>query len=749
MSKRSLLFEILTVIVLINFSALLRAQNQQNNASAGHLFQNPSLPIDVRVNDLVSKLTLEEKISQLQHTSAAIPRLGIPQYNWWNECLHGVARNGIATVFPQAIGMAATFNPALIQQEAEIISTEARAKYYEAVSINSRDIYQGLTFWSPNINIFRDPRWGRGQETYGEDPFLTSEIGKAFVKGLQGDDPKYFKVIATAKHFAVHSGPESQRHKFDAWPSKRDLYETYLPAFEALVTEAKVYSVMTCYNRVFGTPSSANTFLFKDILREKWNFKGYVVSDCWAISDIYSFHNFVPTAEKAAALSLLAGTDLSCGPEYGSLGKALTAGYISEYDLNIAVKRLFEARFRLGLFDPDDLCKYASIKPTDNNTAANRSFALEVARQSIVLLKNSVPVGSKQSILPILQKTKTIAVIGPYANDTSVLLGNYNGIPSNPVTILQGIRNMATVKAKIFYAKGVERPEIEALDSAKRELTTDNLTREALTIAQKCDVVVFVGGISPNLEGEEMDVKVEGFHAGDRTTLDLPKNQLSLLEQLHKTGKPVVLVLTGGSALALNWAQQNLSAIIQTWYPGEEGGNALAEVLFGKTNPAGRLPVTFYKSVNDIPAFEDYSMNGRTYKYFSGEPLYAFGFGLSYTSFNYNSILLNKNVATVMDTIKLTVSVTNNGKFDGDEVVQIYFKQPTELEGQPIKSLVAFKREHFHKGETKTIDFLIPVNRLRHFDSNLDDYSIAKGLFEFYAASSSDNIKLKTELKIR
>jgi beta-glucosidase len=702
-------------------------------------FYNSDLPIQVRVDDLVSRLTLDEKVAQMQHTSPAIERLGIPQYNWWNECLHGVARNGTATVFPQAIGMAATFNPELINREADIISTEARAKYYEAIDKGSHKIYQGLTFWSPNINIFRDPRWGRGQETYGEDPFLTSEIGKAFVKGLQGNDPHYFKVIATAKHFAVHSGPESERHKFDAWPSQRDLYETYLPAFEVLVKEAGVYSVMTCYNRIYGTPSSASAFLFQNILRGKWGFKGYVVSDCWAISDMYNFHNFVPSAEKAAALSLRAGTDLSCGPEYGSLLKALELGYITEYEVDVAVKRLFEARFRLGLFDEPDKVTYSSISLHDYDTQANQLFAREVARQSIVLLKN------ENSILPFSPKIRSIAVIGPYANDTSILLGNYNGIPSHPSTILNGIINRAGKKVKVNYCQGVYTPEVQVKRGEMGNHASDDSFIEALRMAAKADVTIFVGGISPNLEGEELDVRVSGFLAGDRTTLDLPQNQIDFLEKLKTIGKPIILVLTNGSALAVNWGQQNAAAIVEAWYPGEEGGNAVAQVLFGDYNPAGRLPVTFYKSVEDLPSFNDYSMKGRTYKYFEGTPIYAFGYGLSYTSFKYSKVeVVSQNILTTKDSIKLAVTICNSGQSAGDEVVQVYVKQPENLKDQPIRSLVAFERVNFSKGETKTVMFTIPVSRLRHFDTETDDYSVAEGNYNFLIGASSDDIRLKT-----
>jgi len=725
------------VILILSITINLEAQDWRSFNSLP--FMDTSLSLQQRVSDLISRLTPEEKIQQLQHTAPAIERLGIPAYNWWNECLHGVARNGIATVFPQAIGMAATFNPELISREADVISTEARAKYKEAISKNEHGIYQGLTFWSPNINIFRDPRWGRGQETYGEDPYLTSRIGIAFVKGLQGNDPHYLKVVSTAKHFAVHSGPESQRHRFDAWPSQTDLYETYLPAFEALVKEAGVQSVMTCYNRVYGTPSSANEFLFKDILRAKWGFKGYVVSDCWAISDMYNFHHFVTSAEQAATLSLRAGTDLSCGPEYGSIAKALELGYLTEREVNVSLSRLFEARFRLGMFDPPAIVKYASIPVSANNTEANRQLAREVARQSIVLLKN------QSHTLPLSKKLKNIAVIGPYANDTSVLLGNYNGIPSQPVTLLQGIRNKAGKSFKVTYAQGVDKPQVQALRADSADFINDPAFTEALKMASKADVIIFTGGISPDLEGEEMDVKVPGFAAGDRTSLDLPYNQECMIEQLKHTGKPLVLVLTNGSALALNRAGELADAIVETWYPGEEGGNALADVIFGDYNPAGRLPVTFYKAVSDLPDFEDYSMKGRTYRYFAGSPLYAFGFGLSYTSFTYS----NFEILNTGDSLTLTVTVQNSGKFSGDEVVQFYVKQPESIDHQPIKSLVAFQRVYIKAGKDTRIKVSVPITRLRHFDSQLNDYSVASGKFIFMAGAASDDIRLQTVIEIK
>lgn len=739
------------MILLLSFNLLTISLFSQDvkTGSRNPKYLDTKLSFAERASDLVSRLTLEEKILQMQYNAPAIPRLGIPEYNWWNECLHGVARNGIATVFPQAIGMAATWNPELIHKEADIIATEARAKYYEAISKGEHGIYQGLTFWSPNINIFRDPRWGRGQETYGEDPFLTASIGKAFVTGLQGDDPKYFKVISTAKHFAVHSGPEPDRHHFDAWPSMRDLYETYLPAFEALVKDAKVYSVMSCYNRVYAVPSSANTFLLKDILRDKWGFKGYVVSDCWAVSDFYNFHKFVPSADKASALAVRAGCDLACGNEYVHLNEAIKSGYLSESDLDISLTRLFEARMKLGMFDPPSMVPYASIPPSANNTKENSEFARNVARESIVLLKN------ENNLLPLSKKVKTIAVIGPYANDTSVLLGNYNGIPSAPVTLLQGIMNQVGKGVKsVQYRIGVERPEILARliqsDETGAMKEQEKLAEEALKAASGADVVIFIGGISPNLEGEEMDVKVEGFSGGDRTNLDLPSGQVKLLQRLKTTGKPIVLVLTNGSALSFAWAKENIPAIVETWYPGQEGGNALADVIFGRYNPAGRLPVTFYNSVNDLPAFDDYSMDGRTYKYFKGKPLYAFGYGLSFTSFNYTGLKIDKPVVTSTDEdVVVTVKVTNSGKLDGDEVVQLYIRQPENLKGQPVKSLAAFRRVNIKAGESADVQLKLPVSQLRHFDTVAGEYRIEPGEYTLMAGSSSDDIKLTTKLKVK
>jgi beta-glucosidase len=637
-------------------------------------------------------------------------------------------------VFPQAIGMAATWNPELIHREAEIISTEARAKHYEAIAKNEHKIYQGLTFWSPNINIFRDPRWGRGQETYGEDPYLTAQIGTSFVKGLQGTNDRYFKVIATAKHFAVHSGPESSRHSFDAWPSETDLYETYLPAFEALVRDAKVYSFMGAYNRLYATPACASDLLMDKLLRDKWGFDGYVVSDCWAISDFYKFHKFVPDAAKASALAVKAGTDLACGHEYNNLTEAVKLGYISEAEIDVSVRRLFTARMKLGMFDPQEMVPYAAIKPTYNNTPENGSFSRSVARESIVLLKND------KSTLPLSKKLKSLAVIGPYADELSVLLGNYNGDPSHPVTLLQGIRNVAGKRMKVGYAIGVDPPEKLVSDSTRKSLQT-KLEAEALKLAAASEVIVFIGGISPDLEGEEMPVAIDGFSGGDRTHLDIPASQQQLLEKLILLKKPVVLVLTNGSALSVTWAKKNIPAIVECWYPGQEGGNALADVLFGDYNPAGRLPVTFYQSVNDIPPFEDYGMAGRTYRYFGGEPLFAFGHGLSYTKFDYSGFRSVSPVVEAGKTVTVKVVVTNSGSYDGDEVVQLYLRQPEAVASRPVKSLVAFQRVHLKKGETKEVSLTIEPEQMRHYDTRKGDYAIAKGTYELLIGASSDDIR--------
>lgn len=821
----------------------------------GEIYLNPDAPLDARVADLVSRMTLEEKIAQMQNAAPAIPRLRVPEYNWWNECLHGVARAGRATVFPQAIGMAASWDAALMRSVAEAISDEARAKHHEFVRRGKRNIYQGLTFWTPNINLFRDPRWGRGMETYGEDPYLTGKMAAAFIRGLQGDDPKYLKVVATAKHYAVHSGPESERHTFDARVSERDMKESYLPQFERAVKEGGAWSVMCAYNRVDGEAACANPRLEDVILRKEWGFPGYIVSDCGAIDDIYRRHKVVGTRAEASALAVKAGTDLDCGSEYAGLREAVEKGLISEAEIDRSVKRLFEARFRLGMFDPPERVKWAQIPYSVNDSAAHGALALEMARKSMVLLKN------EKGLLPLKKNLKTLAVIGPDANDAEVMLGNYNGDPSAPVTPLEGIRRKAGARTKVIYARGsdlaagipsFETVPAEALfhdedgvrkpglrgeyfgtagftgvdlrpsgfarpnpgqsaaaaqmpqplfartdakvdfrwwDGAPREGMNDDdfgvrwtgyvvppvtgeyrlgangfnafelyldgkriarannlhergyedsavrleagkayalrldfhhylndadirlvwrkpgedLESEALKAVRAAEAVVLVLGLSPRLEGEEMRVPVEGFKGGDRVTLGLPKTQETLLEKVLATGKPVVVVLMNGSALAARQAKEKAPAILEAWYPGQAGGTAIADVLFGDYNPAGRLPVTFYASEEQLPAFNNYDMKGRTYRYFEGEPLWPFGYGLSYTRFTYSGL---EAAPSADGGLKVSVEVRNAGRRDGEEVVQVYVTQKG-VEGAALRSLTGFERVPLKMGEKKTVSFVI------------------------------------------
>lgn len=688
-------------------------------------YQNPKLPVGKRVDDLVSRMTLQEKVSQMLNQAPAIERLGIPAYDWWNEALHGVARNGVATVFPQAIGLAATWDTELHLKVATVISDEARAKHHEAVRNGVHRIYAGLTFWSPNINIFRDPRWGRGQETYGEDPCLTGRLGVAFVKGMQGNDRKYLKTVATPKHYAVHSGPEPARHGFDVTVSEADLWNTYLPAFEACVREGKAESIMCAYNAYAGKPCCTNARLQQEILRKQWGFKGYIVSDCDAVADVFTGHKAVSKPEEAAALSLKAGTDLNCGGTFGALPGAVSLGLISEQDIDVAVKRLFTARFRLGMFDPPEMVKWARIPFSVNDAPEHDRLALRAAQESIVLLKNEGPV------LPLSKSLRRIAVIGPNADDVEVLLGNYNGNPSHPVTVLKGIRDKAAAfGAEVTYARGCELAS-EAPDRAR-----------ALELAREADAVILVLGIHPRLEGEEMDVRVPGFAGGDRLTLDLPAAQQSLMEDVVKTGRPVVLVLMSGSALSVNWADRHVPAIVQAWYPGQQGGAAVADILFGDVNPSGRLPVTFYRSVDDLPPFEDYSMAGRTYRYFRGTALYPFGHGLSYTSFRYEGLRLDKPAAAGKP-VTATLKVTNAGKVAGAEVVQFYIVPPDpEVDGL-IKQLAAFTRVTLKPGQSSVVKVSLPESAFARYHEAAGSVTVAPGEYEVQVGASSADIRLK------
>jgi beta-glucosidase len=808
-------------------------------------YKDPALPIEKRVDDLVARMTLEEKVSQMMNTAPAIARLDVPEYEWWNEGLHGVARAGYATVFPQAIGLAATWDTNLMAQVADVISTEARAKHNEFVRHNERGRYKGLTFWSPNINIFRDPRWGRGQETYGEDPYLTSRLGVEFVKGLQGNDPKYLKVVATPKHYAVHSGPEPERHSFDAKVYERDLRETYLPAFRATVLEAQAGSVMCAYNRTNTEPCCANNRLMVDILRKEWGFNGYVVSDCGAITDIWKGHQFAKSEAAASALAVKVGTDLACGREYASLIQAVKDGLISEAEIDVSLKRLMTARFRLGMFDPPEMVAYSRIPFSENDSPAHRELSLKAARESIVLLKN------EHNALPLKKDVKTIAVIGPNADAPEVLLGNYNGQPSKSVTPLAGIQSKVSATTKVLYSPGMFKigasttpvsssaltvsgagsaaglkgeyfdsgpmkdepvlvrtdaevnfdwgslnpapgisednfsvrwtgkltpPEsgnytLGAAGNGRMRLFVDGqifvedianrrtktitkpisleagrvydirfeysenannfaaakliwalpsgsrmLHDEALSKARQADVVVMVLGIAPSVEGEEMEVKLEGFRGGDRTDIALPKPQEELLKEVHALGKPVVVVLLNGSALAVNWANDNVAAIVDAWYPGEEGGTALADVLFGDYNPGGRLPVTFYKSVDQLPPFTDYSMQGRTYRYFKGNPLYPFGFGLSYTNFTYDNLKLSANRIKAGAGLTITAEVCNAGRQPGDEVVQLYVTDVAASVPVPIRSLAGVKRVFLKPGETQKVSFALTREQMSIID---------------------------------
>lgn len=857
------------------------------------VYQDLSKSFEARAADLVSRMTLEEKVAQMGNDAPAIARLGVPKYEWWNEALHGVARAGAATVFPQAIGMAASFDDQMMFEIATAISDEARAKHHEFARRGLRNRYQGLTFWSPNINIFRDPRWGRGQETYGEDPWLTSRIGVAFVKGLQGDDPKYRKVDATAKHFAVHSGPEADRHHFDVHPSERDLYETYLPAFQALVQEGGAVSVMGAYNRVYGESASASPRLLQQILRKEWGFEGYVVSDCDSIEDIFKHHKIVATAPEAAALGVRYGCDLDCGKTYNELLPAVKQKLISEAEIDRALRRLMLTRFQLGMFDPPERVRWAQIPYSVNQSPKHDQLALRAARSSIVMLKN-------EGMLPLARDVRTLAVIGPTADEIMSLLGNYYGTPAAPVTILQGIRDAVSSQTKIIYSRGTDlvegreepravplidssflRPEagstqqglkgeyfrgrefagapaMTRVDSRiafrwDRGAPTDDLAArgelsneqslagddfsvrwtgqllpptsgkyelavgandgvrlyldgkllvngwetnervrshsvsvdlqsgrayevkleyfedirdaevrlgwrrpgakppfdEALEAARQADAVVFVGGLTGDVEGEEMKVSYPGFAGGDRTDLRLPGSQRKLLEALQATGKPIALVLTGGSALAVDWAQQRLPAILMAWYPGQRGGTAVADVLFGNVNPSGRLPVTFYKENEKLPAFDDYAMQGRTYRYFTGQPLYPFGHGLSYTRFEYGDLKLDRASLGADGSLQATLTIKNVGKRAGDEIVQLYLAPVHPKRARAVKDLRGVKRVALQPGQSGSVSFTIrPTADLRHYDVDAKRYAVDAGRYEVQVGASSADIRARQEFTV-
>ncbi|MFZ0963110.1 MAG: glycoside hydrolase family 3 C-terminal domain-containing protein [Terriglobia bacterium] len=846
------------------------AQTKPENPSPAYL--DPSLPVEKRVDDLISRMTLEEKVSQMRDHAVAIPRLRVPKYDWWNEGLHGVAFAGYATNFPQVIGMAATWDTGLVHQMGETVSTEARAKYNEAMRKDQHETFFGLTFWAPNINIFRDPRWGRGQETYGEDPFLTGRMGVAFVSGMQGNDPKYFRVVSTPKHFDVHSGPESLRHSFNVDASPHDLEDTYLPAFRAAVTEAHAQSVMCAYNAVDGTPACANTMLLRDHLRDAWKFDGYVVSDCAALADIFNGHHYSADMPHAAAAAVKAGADLECGYRAGqafpSLIDAVHEGLIREADLDNALRRLFRARFKLGMFDPPSSFAYGRIPAREVNSPEHRQLSLRAARESIVLLKN------QDHILPLKGGITRIAVVGPTAELVQSLQGNYNGPPPSPVYPLEGIEKRFS-SARVAYAQGstlvqglavpIEHTALHPASGSGDGLTgeyfhspdlsgTPVLTRtdrhvnfnwdkvipvngmqrdnysvrwsgsftppapgdyklgvranycyscenaegfrlyldgkllvesggktaqegavieapvtfsdtqprpirleyfhktgsagidltwqapaavlrhQAVEAAKESEVTIAFVGLSPSLEGEEMAVKLAGFSGGDRTSIDLPAAQEDLLKALAATGKPLVVVLQNGSALAVNWAQQHADAILEAWYPGEEGGTAIAETLAGVNNPAGRLPVTFYSSVDQLPPFEDYSMQNRTYRYFQGKPLYGFGYGLSYSTFEYSNLQLSAPQVQAGDPLAVQVDVRNSSETAGDEVAELYLEFPS-IAGAPARALRGIARVHLLPGANGHLTFTLNPRDLSMVNEH-GDHVVAPGDYTIFVGGA-------------
>jgi beta-glucosidase len=854
------------------FAAALCAAAFAAAAESRPAYLDPSQPQEARIRDLLSRMTVEEKGSMMQNTTPGVPRLGIPKYDWWSEALHGVANAGKATVFPQAIGLAAMWDESLHGEIAHVIGVEGRAKFNGYVGTSSEGtIFHGLTFWSPNINIFRDPRWGRGQETYGEDPFLTSRLGVAFVHGLQGNDATYLQAAACAKHYAVHSGPESLRHIMDVSPPAADLYETYLPAFEALVREGHVEIVMTAYNSLNGTPCSINPLLYSELA--KWGFNGHVTSDCGSVGDLKNTYKRAANDAEAEALVLKAGMNVTCGGEGPGVAAAVKQGLLTETQVNERVTPLLRTMFRLGFFDPKDRVPFNQIKPTENDTPEHGALALRAARESIVLLKND-------GVLPLRSGAyHRVAVIGPNASSVPVLVGNYNGEPSHPVTVLDGLRASLGSDVQIDYLHGCdyaampdrERPlatswlhgefysnrSLEgkpaadrwdrpiSFDFAKAHLPQNHLPpgiaadamsarwsgtiptkmagdyrfvvrgrggfrlklgdetvidawtppagqedterrvvathrlaenatvpikleyatgqgpgmislewstprgdteiEEAIATAKRADLVIFVGGLSAELEGEEMDVPYEGFAGGDRTQIELPAMQEQLLEKLQGLGKPVVFICMSGSAVATPWAKEHVNAIVQSFYPGQAGGTAIAEVLLGKYNPAGRLPLTFYRSTKDLPPFAEYRMENRTYRYFQGEPLYPFGYGLSYTTFTYANLRLSPRTD---GTVTATVDVTNAGERDGDEVVQLYATPPAASHPREREALCGFRRIHLAKGETKTVAITVPTSALRRWNTEQQQYEIPAGDWTLRAGASSADLRQSANVKL-
>lgn len=685
-------------------------------------FRNPDLPVEQRVTDLLSRLTLEEKVNLMKHDAPAVPRLGIPAYNWWNEALHGVARTPEkVTVFPQAIAMAATFDPEGLQRVGDIASTEGRALFNEALAAGKGiPQYRGLTYWTPNINIFRDPRWGRGQETYGEDPYLTAKMGAAMVRGLEGSGPFYLKAVACAKHYAVHSGPEGNRHVFDARVSPHDLWDTYLPAFRELVVKAKVHGVMCAYNRLDGQPCCGHNELLQDILRNQWHFNGYVTSDCWAVNDFAHNHKTHSNDTEAVADAVLSGTDLECGNLYPRLVQAVEQGIITEKEINVSLARLLEIQFRLGMFDPVARNPYASIGRKVIECPEHKAHAYNMARKSMVLLKN------EGNILPLdSTKVRRIALVGPNINNESTLLANYFGVPSEIITPYKSLKKRFGNRIQIDTITGVGF--VAPLPAAPSPA-------EVARKAADADVIIFVGGISADYEGEAGDAGAAGyggFASGDRTTIALPAPQTELLKELKKTGRPIILVNMSGSVMSFEWESDNVDAILQAWYGGQAAGDAITDILFGSYNPSGRMPLTTYKSDRDLPDFEDYSMAGRTYRYFKGDVRYPFGHGLSYTTFSYSPLTAPDSVTTGHDAT-VSVTVKNTGKREGDEVVQLYVSHsPEGRVSVPVRSLKGFRRVSLKPGESRKVSFTLTPEELGLVD-NRGNLVMAPGALQIY-----------------
>jgi beta-glucosidase len=704
-----MLIRLFLLLTLVHFSTVMKAQEFP--------FNDPHLSLEKRVEDLISRMTLEEKVSQLIDAAPAIERLGIPQYNWWNECLHGVARNGRATVFPQAIGLAATFDTDLMYRVGRAISMEARAKYNLAVQNGAVERYQGLTFWSPNVNIFRDPRWGRGQETYGEDPYLTSRIGVSFVRGLQGDHPTYLQAAGLAKHYAVHNGPEKRRHEFDAVVSRKDLWETYLPAFEALVTEAKVEGVMGAYNRTNGIPCCAHPYLMKEVLRAKWGFKGYYVTDCGALIDFYEGHRLVKTPSQAAAMALNVGTNLNCGSTYLELTQSVEEGLTTEDVIDDNLRELLPTRFKLGLFDPPGTVPFDSIGPEWIRKKEHVALSLEAAEKSIVLLKN------KNNTLPLDPAIKSVFVTGPTATHVQALLANYYGVSEDLKTLLEGIVANASPQTAIKYRQGA------LLDEKNR-----NPMDWYSGVAASSDVTIACLGLSQLIEGEEGE-SILSRYAGDRKDIKLPPSQIDFLKKIRSQAKKLVVVLTGGSAIACPEVYEMADALVFAWYPGEQGGLAVGNILFGKTTPSGKLPVTFPKSVDDLPPFEDYSMKNRTYRYMEKEPLFPFGFGLSYSKLTYGDLAVSKSEIEKTESVRVFGTLTNEGDLDAEEVVQLYIKDVKASEVVPLYSLKSFQRIFLQAGASKTFSFQIEPEDLKMINSE-GEKVLEAGEFKIYIGGS-------------